>query len=263
MEKTYNPIHRPERDQHRPKTAQTQIVYGLRPVIEALDGGVQIERVLLQKDLTGQLVGELRSKLRQSVVPVQYVPAEKLAKLTTGNHQGVVATVAPIRYHTFAEMADGLEGTPIMVVLDHVTDVRNLGAIARTAECAGASAIVVPDHGSAALNDDAIKTSSGALLRLPVCREANLKSTILLAKQYGYQIVAATEKASRPYTEIDFCKPTFLVMGAEEKGISPELLRLADVHARLPIVGQVQSLNVSVATGVFLYEALRQRTLNP
>ena len=144
-------------------------------------------------------------------------------------------------------------------MLDHVTDVRNMGAIARTAECTGVSALLVPDRGSAAMNEDAIKTSSGALLRLPVCREQNLKTVVNLAKQYGYQIVASTEKGTVHYREVNFKKPTLLILGNEETGISSELLKISDVRARLPIVGEVASLNVSVAAGVMMYEALEQR----
>lgn len=240
-----------------------QIVYGLRPVIEALSSGVQIERVLIQNGLNSSLLNELRSKLKEGDVPFQYVPVEKLNKMTTGNHQGVVATIAAVKYRSFVELMEDLcadeARVPLVVLLDHVTDVRNMGAIARTAECAGVDALVVPDRGSAALNEDAIKTSSGALLRLPVCREQNLKTVVNLAKQYGCQIVASTEKGAVHYREVDFRKPTLLIMGNEETGISPELLKMSDVRAKLPIVGEVQSLNVSVAAGVMMYEALEQR----
>jgi 23S rRNA (guanosine2251-2'-O)-methyltransferase len=240
-----------------------QIVYGLRPVIEALSSGVQIERVLIQNGLNSSLLNELRSKLKEGDVPFQYVPVEKLNKMTTGNHQGVVATIAAVKYRPFVELMEDLcadeARMPLVVLLDHVTDVRNMGAIARTAECAGVDALVVPDRGSAALNEDAIKTSSGALLRLPVCREQNLKTVVNLAKQYGCQIVASTEKGAVHYREVDFRKPTLLIMGNEETGISPELLKMSDVRAKLPIVGEVQSLNVSVAAGVMMYEALEQR----
>lgn len=237
-----------------------QIVYGLRPVMEAIDSGAQIERVLLQKELGGTLASELRNKLRNSEIPFQYVPAEKLNKLTSGNHQGVVATLAAIKYRSFMELVEQEDAPQLVVLLDHITDVRNMGAIARTAECTGVGALVVPDHGSAAMNGDAIKTSSGALLRLPVCREANLKTVVNLARQCGYQVVAATEKGAVHYREVDFCRPTVLIMGNEETGISSELLKMSDVRAKLPIVGEVASLNVSVAAGVMMYEALEQRS---
>ncbi len=229
--------------------------------MEALEGGIQIDRVLLQNGLGGPLAANLKSKLHDSGIPFQYVPAEKLNKMTTGNHQGVVATVAAVKYCNFAEMLETIETPALYLLLDHVTDVRNMGAIARTAECTGVTALIVPDHGSAAMNEDAVKTSSGALLRLPVCREQNLKTTLNLAKQYGFQIVASTEKGSVHYRQVDFRRPTLLIMGNEETGISPDLLRMSDVRASLPIVGEVASLNVSVATGVMLYEALEQRTV--
>lgn len=235
-------------------------MYGLRPVIEAITSGAQVERVLLQNGLGGPLAGELKGLIRDRNIPFQYVPVEKLNKMTTGNHQGVVATMAAVKYHSFMDLVETLDDSALVVVLDHVTDVRNMGAIARTAECTGVAALVVPDHGSAAMNEDAIKTSSGALLRLPVCREQNLKTVINLAKQYGYQVVASTEKGAVHYREVDFRKPTLLIMGNEETGISPELLKLSDVRAKLPIVGEVASLNVSVAAGVMMYEALEQRT---
>ena len=227
--------------------------------MEALDSGAQVERVLLQKDLSGVLASELRNKLRNREIPFQYVPAEKLNKLTSGNHQGVVATLAAIRYKSFMELVEQEDAPQLVVLLDHITDVRNMGAIARTAECTGVGALVVPDHGSAAMNGDAIKTSSGALLRLPVCRESNLKTVVNLARQCGYQVVAATEKGAVHYREVDFRRPTVLIMGNEETGISSELLKMSDVRAKLPIVGEVASLNVSVAAGVMMYEALEQR----
>lgn len=236
-----------------------QVIYGLRPVIEALASGQQVERVLIQNGLNSSLLNELRSRLKECDVPFQYVPVEKLNKMTTGNHQGVVATIAAVKYHSFMELVETLPEMATVVLLDHVTDVRNMGAIARTAECTGVSALVVPDHGSAAINEDAVKTSSGALLRLPVCREQNLKTVVNLAKQYGYQVVAATEKGAVHYREVNFRQPTLLVMGNEETGISTELLKMSDVRAKLPIVGEVASLNVSVAAGVFMYESLEQR----
>ena len=218
--------------------------------MEAIGSGTQVERVLIQNGLNSSLMSELRALIKEHDVPFQYVPVEKLNKMTTGNHQGVVALLAAITYRSFMEVA---ETARLVVLLDHITDVRNMGAIARTAECTGVDAIVVPDRGSAALNEDAIKTSSGALLRLPVCREQNFKTVVNLAKQYGMQVVAATEKGAVHYREVDFTQPTLLIMGNEEHGISPELLKMSDVRAKLPIVGEVASLNVSVAAGVMMY----------
>lgn len=250
-----------ERRDREPKTKQ-QIVSGLRPVIEALDSDQQIDKVFIQSGLSGALVGELKAMLTQMNIPFQYVPVEKLNRMTTSNHQGVVATIAPIAYKSFMDLVPVLEArgrVPFIVMLDHVTDVRNLGAIARTAECAGVDAIVVPDHGSAQINEDAIKTSSGALLRIPICREQNLKTVVNLAKQFEMQVCAATEKGATDYLAVDFRQPTLLVMGSEETGISPEILKLCDTRAKLPICGNVQSLNVSVAAAIFMYEMLRQR----
>ena len=236
------------------------MIYGLRPVIEAVASGAQMERVLVQNGLNSSLMGELRTALKEHDIPFQYVPVERLNKMTTGNHQGVVAVIAAVKYHSFMELVETLGDNALVVLLDRVTDVRNIGAIARTAECTGVSALVVPDHGSAALNEDAVKTSSGALLRLPVCREQNLKTMVNLAKQYGYQVVASTEKGAVHYRKVDFRRPTVLIMGNEETGISSELLKMSDVRAKLPVVGEVSSLNVSVAAGVMLYEALEQRS---
>lgn len=214
---------------------------------------------MLQNGLNSSLLGELRAKIKEAGIPCQYVPVERLNRYTTGNHQGVVATLAAIRYVSFMDLVEREDAPQMVVLLDHITDVRNMGAIARTAECTGVGALVVPDHGSAAMNEDAIKTSSGALLRLPVCREANLKTVVNLARQCGYQIVASTEKGNVHYRDVDFTRPTVLVMGNEETGISAEILKMSDVRASLPIVGEVASLNVSVASGVMLYEALEQR----
>ena len=241
-----------------------QLVCGMRPVLEALDAELQVDRVLIQSNLEGALSQELRAKIRQVGVPMQFVPVEKLNRLTSANHQGVVALISPVRYQDFTSLMERLmaEGKqPYVLLLDHITDVRNVGAIARTAECAGVDALVVPDKGSAQLNEEAVKTSSGALLRMPICREQNFKTTLNLARQLGMQVCAATEKGATDYREVDFRKPTVLVMGAEDTGVSAEVLKLCDVRAKLPIRGEVQSLNVSVAAGVFMYEMLRQREI--
>ena len=182
--------------------SKQQIIYGLRPVIEAIGSGQQVERVLIQNGLNSSLLNELRTKLKEHDIPFQYVPVEKLNKMTTGNHQGVVATIAAVKYHSFMQLMETLEEPSVIILLDHVTDVRNMGAIARTAECTGVAALVVPDHGSAALNEDAIKTSSGALLRLPVCREQNLKTVVTphygqRRDRYQYRVVENERCASQ------------------------------------------------------------------
>lgn len=251
-------------------TKNDTTIYGLRPIIEALESDVRIDCVYLQNGLGGPLAGTLKGLIRDKGVPFRYVPVEKLDRMaggsrtqTPGNHQGAVALISPIVYRQAMELIPRLsEGdkVPFLLMLDHITDVRNFGAIARTAECAGVDAVIIPSRGSAQVTDDAVKTSSGALLRLPVCREDNLKTTLNLARQCGFQIVAATEKGADSYLAVDYRKPTLLIMGAEDTGISPELLKLADLRAKLPILGQVQSLNVSVAAAIFMYEALRQRS---
>ncbi len=245
-----------------PKTDKQQLVCGMRPVIEAVSAGAKIDKVLIQSNLEGTLAQELKALVKSSGIPFQYVPLEKLNRMTDSNHQGVVAIIAPVEFHDFITLVDNLldEGkNPYIVVLDHVTDVRNLGAIVRTAECSGVDAVVVPTHGSAQINEDAIKSSSGALLRVPVCRESNLKTVLNYAKQTGFMVCAATERGAVSYLKVDFTQPTLLLMGSEDKGISSELLKLADVHAKLPIRGEVKSLNVSVAAAIFMYEMLRQR----
>ncbi|MCR4828519.1 MAG: 23S rRNA (guanosine(2251)-2'-O)-methyltransferase RlmB [Bacteroidales bacterium] len=244
-----------------PRSKQ-QLVCGLRPVMEAIDSDQQIDKILIQSGLDGSLMQELRAKIRDKGLPFQYVPAEKLDRMTDSNHQGVVATISPIRFHDFMELLNRLleqEKVPFVVLLDHLTDVRNVGAIVRTAECAGVDAVVVPDHGSAQISEDAIKSSSGALLRVPICRESNMKTVVNYARQSGLQVVAASEKGATDYVEVDFTVPTLLVMGSEDTGISPELLKMTDCRAKLPMRGEVQSLNVSVAAGIFFYEMLRQR----
>lgn len=247
-----------------PKAAQDakSSIYGLRPVIEALESDTRVDSVYIQNGLNGPLAGTLKGLIRDKGIPFRFVPVEKLDRMAKGHHQGVVALISPIVYQQAIDLIPRLaEGdhTPMLLMLDHVTDVRNFGAIARTAECAGVDAVIIPSRGSAQVTDDAVKTSSGALLRLPVCREDNLKTTLNLAHQCGFQVVAATEKGATDYLTVDFRRPTLLIMGAEETGISPELLKMADHRAKLPILGQVQSLNVSVAAAIFMYEALRQR----
>ena len=240
------------------------VICGIRPIMEAIAAGRPIDKVMIQNGLTGQLLSELKYQLKEAGVTVQYVPIEKLNRSTKANHQGVMALVSPIAYHSFADMVEQGQwksDVPMMVLLDHVTDVRNLGAIARSAECAGVEGIIVPKHGSAQIGDDAVKSSAGALLRVPVCREDNLKTVIHLARQSGWQVCAATEKADTLYTSVDFRRPTILVMGAEETGISNDLIKLCTMRAKLPMKGEVQSLNVSVAAALFFYEAMRQNNL--
>jgi 23S rRNA (guanosine2251-2'-O)-methyltransferase len=237
-------------------------IYGIRPVIEALKSGKEIEKILIQKGLRGEGFQQLHSLIREMEIPIQFVPLEKLDRLTRQNHQGVVATISEITYQKIeAILPYSYEQgkVPLVIVLDHITDVRNLGAVARTAECAGADAILLPEKGSAQINQDAIKTSAGALYKVPVCRYHSIKESITFLKNSGLKIFAATEKANSDYTDADMTQPLALILGSEESGISDELIEMADELIQIPVMGEIQSLNVSVAAGVILYEILRQR----
>lgn len=242
---------------------KTDYIFGLRAIIEAIEAGRDIDKVMVKKDINGELARDLLAKAKEYGVLVRRVPVEKLNRITMKNHQGAVAILAAVPYHKLENVIPRLyeEGrTPIMVVLDGVTDIRNFGAIARTACCAGVDAIVIPSHNSVSITADAVKTSAGALFHIPVCREHSTLDAVRQLKDNGYKIVAATEKAALNYTAIDYTVPVAIVMGAEETGISDEVLRLADDLAAIPIKGEISSLNVSVAAGVMVYEALRQRT---
>jgi 23S rRNA (guanosine2251-2'-O)-methyltransferase len=237
-------------------------LYGTRPVIEAIKAEKEIDKVFVQKGLQGEVYQELMDLIKEHDVPYQYVPIEKLNKLTMKNHQGVACFVSIISYTPIENLIPMIyeKGeTPLVLILDRITDVRNFGAIARTAECAGVDAIIIPSRGGAQINSDALKTSAGALHNIPVCRSENLKTTIDFLKKSGLQIIAATEKAGDYHFKIDYTPPTAIIMGSEEDGISPEYLRMADYKVSIPILGQIESLNVSVACGVLIYEALKQR----
>lgn len=245
----------------RPKRPDNMI-YGLRPVLEAIRTGKEFEKIIIQKGLQGEIYRELDARLRTNGLHAQYVPKQRLDFLCNGNHQGVVAYLSLIEYNRIEDLLPCLfeEGkTPLLLIFDRITDVRNFGAMVRTAECAGADAVILPAQNSAPINEDSVKTSAGALLSVPVCREENLKSTIHLLKASGVKVYAASEKASIEYTEADFTVPTAFILGSEENGVSPEYLKLCDEKLRIPLLGKIDSLNVSVANGVFLYEALRQR----
>lgn len=239
-----------------------QQVFGIRAVIEAIESGKEIESLMIQKGISGDLFRELRKLIDQYEIKYQYVPIEKLNRICKGNHQGVFAFISPISFHKVEDLIPFIfenGETPLFLVLDRITDVRNFGAIARTAECAGVHGIVVPMRESAAIHSDSIKTSAGALFRIPVCRVSNLKKTIEYMQESGLQVVACTEKNDDSIYTTDFSTPTAIVMGSEEDGISNDILRIVDRYAKIPLLGEIESLNVSVATGVILYEAYRQR----
>lgn len=238
------------------------MVFGIRAVIEAVEAGKEIDRVLLKRDFSGELAGELFAVLKDNGIRPQRVPVEKLNAITRKNHQGVIAYISPVNYQPIEEIIASVYDrgeTPFIVVLDHITDVRNFGAIARTAECAGVHAVVIPSRGSVTVTADAVKTSAGALLTLPVCRPKSLEDAVKYMKSCGLQIVTASEKASTNYTKADMTLPTAIIMGAEDKGVSATLSAISDVAVSMPQFGKIASLNVSVATGILLYEVVRQR----
>jgi 23S rRNA (guanosine2251-2'-O)-methyltransferase len=244
---------------------KNQIIYGLRPIMEAIKAGKTIDKVYFQSNLQGKLFSELKALIKQSgkQIQQQYVPLEKLDYLSRKqNHQGVVAQLSQIEYWELDDLlvyVEGKETKPFLVYLDNVTDVRNLGAIARSAECAGADALILPQQGSAPINQDAIKTSAGALLRLPVCKVNNPKTFINTIKAHDIKIYSASEKASTLYTQINADEALMLVMGNEEHGVSSTMLKMSDELMKIPMKGDIESLNVSAAASVLLFEVVRQR----
>ena len=246
----------------RPKD-NNEFVFGIRAVIEAIKAGKDIESIYIQRNLSGDLILELKSLLKGLDVPVHIVPVEKLNRMTQKNHQGVIAVISSITFQKIEDIIPMIyeKGeTPLVLILDGITDVRNMGAIARTAACTGVHAIIVPTKNSAQINADAIKTSAGALFTIPVCRHANLHKIALYLQECGLQIVACTEKTSDLIYAPDYSTPTAIVMGAEDEGISNDIMRMANHLAKIPMFGEIGSLNVSVSTGVILYEAIRQRS---
>lgn len=238
------------------------MIFGIRAIIEAVEAGKDIDKVMVKRELQGDLFRELQSVLRYHDIPMQRVPIERFDRITRKNHQGVIAFVSSVTYQRLEDIVPLLfeQGrNPLIVVLDGITDVRNFGAIARTCEVVGADAVVIPQRGSVSVNADAMKTSAGALHTLPVCRENNLREAIQYLKNCGIKVVAASEKAADNYTQVDMTVPTAIVMGAEDVGVAPEHLRICDNLVRIPQFGTIQSLNVSVAAGVMMYEVIRQR----
>lgn len=241
---------------------KNEIIYGFTPVLETLNSGKEIEKIFVFKSMLAHKATELNKLAKQYDIPVQYVPKEKLNRFTNQNHQGVVAIVSPVSYIDIEILLPTIFETgraPFLLILDKVTDVRNLGSIARTAECAGVDAIIVPYRGSAMINSDAVKTSAGALNNINLCRVSNLKNTIQFLKDSGVQLVAATEKSENPFYQIDYRNPVAIVMGSEESGISEEYLKLCNEAVQIPMTGSTQSLNVAVATGIILFEGTKQR----
>ncbi|MFO0355903.1 MAG: 23S rRNA (guanosine(2251)-2'-O)-methyltransferase RlmB [Sphingobacteriaceae bacterium] len=241
---------------------EDNLIFGIRAVIEAINADKNIDKILLQKGLSNELFNQLRTALRGKDIPYQFVPPEKIKRMTDKNHQGVIAFLTEVTYYNAEDLLQDVfeKGkTPLILIIDRVTDVRNFGAIARSAECAGVDFIIIPSRGAAQINADAIKTSAGALHRIKVCREDNLKNTIDYLKEYNIQIVACHEKTETLMYDADLKKATAIIMGSEENGISGEYVKRSDVQVKIPMSGEIASLNVSVATGIILFEVIRQR----
>lgn len=241
---------------------KTDYIFGIRAVAEAIEAGKDIDKILVKKDLQGELIGNLLELARRNRVLVRRVPGQTIDRITRKNHQGVLAVFSAVTYHRLDHLVPQLyeEGRlPFIIVLDGITDVRNFGAIARTAECVGADAIVIPEHGSVSVGGDAIKTSAGALHHIPVCRERSAALAVKFLRENGYKVVAVSEKSAVNYTTVNYTDPVALVLGAEDVGISPEVMKLTDCSAAIPMFGKIGSLNVSVAAGVIMYEVVRQR----
>ena len=237
------------------------IIFGIRPVVEAIESHKQIEKLYIKRGAEGQLMNELKDLCLRHHIHTQEVPVEKLNRLTRGNHQGVVAQIAAIEYVGLDDILERVpeDETPLIVVFDGVTDVRNFGGIARSAECAGAHGLITSLKSSAPVNADAVKASAGALNVIPVCRVGSIRNTLKTLQAQGFQIVAATEKSCKLLYDADFRRPTAIVMGAEDKGISKEVLKLCDEQLAIPLIGHIESLNVAAAAAIMLFEVVRQR----
>jgi len=241
---------------------KNQYIYGLHAVLEAIEAGKDIDKIFISKTINDDTARLLIDKARHLRVPVQRVPVAKIDRITRRNHQGVLAMLSAVTYYRVDNLIPQLfenGDNPFVVVLDGVTDVRNFGAVARTCECAGVSAIVIPDHESVSVNADAVKTSAGALNYLPVCRAHNLVGAVKFLKESGFKVVGTSDKSNTMYTAADFTGPVAIVLGAEDKGISPDIMRLCDEQLMIPEFGRINSLNVSVAGAIMIYEVVRQR----
>lgn len=241
---------------------KSDYIYGIRAVMEAIEAGKDIDKIFIAKDLQGELASQLIGLARKMRVITQRVPVERINRITRKNHQGVLAMMSAVTYHRLDHLVPELYEAgilPFIVILDGITDVRNFGAIARTCECAGADAIIIPEHGSVSVGGDAVKTSAGALLHIPVCRVGSTAWAVKFLKENGYNVVAVSEKAEISYVEGDYTGPVALVMGAEDTGISEATLNECNTKVGIPMFGNIGSLNVSVAAGVMIYEVVRQR----
>ena len=237
-------------------------IFGIRAIIEAIKSGENIDKIFLQKGLRGELFIELEQLINKERLNASYVPVEKLNRLTKMNHQGAVAQIAHIEFHDLEELVMSTVESgkaPLFLLLDQLSDVRNFGAIIRTAECTGVSGIVIQKKGGAPVNGDTVKTSAGAIFKIPICKVDHIKDAVFHMQASGIKVIAATEKTEQNLYDVSFTEPCAIIMGSEGKGINPSILKVVDEKAKLPILGEIESLNVSVACGAFLYEAVRQR----
>ncbi|MCK5824065.1 MAG: 23S rRNA (guanosine(2251)-2'-O)-methyltransferase RlmB [Ichthyobacteriaceae bacterium] len=242
--------------------SNTESIFGIRPIIEGIRAGKTFDRIFIQKGISGTLITELKDLIKEHHIESKSVPVEKLNRLTKNVHQGVFAFISPVEFVTLENLVDETvqsDANPLFIILDQITDVRNFGAIVRTAECTGVNGIIIPKYGSAPVSADAMKTATGALFNVPICKVDHLKDAIYYMKSSGIQIIAATEKTEDSVYDTDLKTPTAIVMGNEQSGVAHGILKIVDKKAKLPLLGEISSLNVSVACGAVLYEAIRQR----
>lgn len=237
-------------------------IFGIRAVIEAIVAGKNIDKVFIQKEAKGELMQELMKTMKKHNINFSYVPVEKLNKLTRNNHQGAIASISPVSFLSIEQLVEGIlekKDNPLFLILDQLSDARNFGAIIRTAECTGVDGIIIQKQGAAPVNGDTVKTSAGAVFNMPICKVDHIKDAVFYLQGSGIKTVAATEKTENNIYDIDFSSGVAIIMGSEDKGVNPSVLKIVDEKAKLPMFGTISSLNVSVACGAFLYEAVRQR----
>lgn len=237
-------------------------IFGIRAVIEAIVAGKNIDKVFIQKEAKGELMQELMKTMKKHNINFSYVPVEKLNKLTRNNHQGAIASISPVSFLSIEQLVEGIlekKDNPLFLILDQLSDARNFGAIIRTAECTGVDGIIIQKQGAAPVNGDTVKTSAGAVFNMPICKVDHIKDAVFYLQGSGIKTVAATEKTENNIYDIDFSGGVAIIMGSEDKGVNPSVLKIIDEKAKLPMFGIISSLNVSVACGAFLYEAVRQR----
>ena len=236
-------------------------IYGIRAVIEAINSSKDIDKVFIQTGLKGKLIGQLESLIRKNKINFSYVPTQKLDRLSKKNHQGVIARIAPIKFYTIDSFSEVLEksNNPFVLILDQINDVRNFGAIIRTAEISGVDGIIIQNSSSAPVNSDTIKTSAGAIFNIPICKVNHIKDAIYRLQSMNISIISASEKSEKNIYDVDLKVPLAIIMGSEQKGINKSVINLSNESVKLPMYGKIESLNVSVACGIFLYEVVRQR----